>query len=527
MVRPAAKLKTRRSTLGATREQRISSTMDSLTATSIYDYSRDSRESPKGRKLTPLRGRLRSLSSEHVPSSIKIDEDGYARTPRLDRSTTSCSITTRSSTENRQSPSNLRRNSSATRRQVASRDPSPVNVRRTSSNPNIGRSWSGQSSRNSSPVPMRRTSSSQGQQSRNSSPMAMRRTVSNSTPVNTRQNTSPLRRNSPGRSTRDRSPSIVRRSSGSQGQPSRDRSPAMRRRKQQQQRARSRSRGRFQPSGGDSVSSRRSVSSAVLASSYGDVCNHNYEEKIELVSMTNEHNQNFVRILVSKTSYKPRMGDGVEVVAKSEIPRTRSKNSDWENMDNSIANSHNSHSTRQVANSNNSNGTRRTKGSSRTNNSVIKSMKKQMEEAEERDANAGPDVALKIGETVDLAATAVNACLSPPNVGPFQTESVPGSKNRRRRSSSRNEKVFQESTPAVMRMPIPDDMRKEPPRGNTNAQNSYTKQSMKRSYVKTWISFVVVTHSIVSYTYTTYFFSISFYFDSCSLSLSAIRGQKR
>ncbi len=515
MVRPAAKLKTRRSTLGATREERISSTMDSLAATSIYNYSRDSQESRKGRKLTPLRGRLRSLSSErrdeHVPSSIKIEEDGYARTPKLDRSTTSCSITTRSSAENQQSPSNLTRNNSGTGSQVASKGLSPVNVRRTASNPYIRRSSSGQSSRNPSPVPMRRSSSSQGQQSRNSSPMAVRRTASNSTSVNSRQNASPLRRNSPGRSTRDRSPSILRRSSGSQGQPSRDRSPAMRRQQQQQQRARSRSRGRFRQSGGDSVSSRRSVSSAVLASSYGDACNNNYEEKIELVSMTNEHNQNFVRILVSKTSYKPRMGDGVEVVAKSEVPRTRSRANDWDptssincgTIDNSITTSNNSHSTRRVASSNNSNSTRRTKGRNRTNNSVIKSMKKQIEDVEEREADGGPDVALKIGETVDMAATAVNACLSPPNVGPFQTESVPDSKNRRRRSSSRNEEVFKQSTPAVLRMPL--EMREEPLRRNTNAQKSYPTQSMKRSYVKIWISFVVVTRFIVSYTYTSDF----------------------
>ena len=500
MVRPEAKLKTRRSTLGATREERISSTMDSLAATSIYDYSRDSRESRKGRKLTPLRRRLRSLSSErrdeHVPSSIKIGEDGCASTPKLDRSATSCSITTRSSAENQQSPSNLRRNNSGTRRQVASRGLSPVNVRRTASNPNMRCSSSGQSSRNPSPVPVRRSSSSQGQQSRNSSPMAVRRTASNSTPVNSRQT-------SPWRATRDRSPSLTRRSSGSQGQPSRDRSPAMRRQQQQQQRARSRSRGRFRQSGDESVSSRRSVSSAVLASSYGDACNNNYEEKIELVSMTNDHNQTFVRILVSKTSYKPRMGDGVEVVAKSEVPRTRSKANDGDptssinygTIDNSITNSNNTHSTRRVASSNSSNSTRRTKGRNRTNNSVIKSMKKQIEDAEEREADAGPDVALKIGETVDLAATAVNACLSPPNVGPFQTESVPDSKNRRRRGSSRNEGVFQQSTPAVMRMPL--DMREEPLRRNTNAQNSYPTQSMKRSYVKTWLSFVVVAHSIV------------------------------
>lgn len=489
------KLKTRRSTLGATREERISSAMDSLAATSIYDYSRDS---SKERNRTPIRRRVGGLRSEsldeYVPSSITMEEDGYARSPKLDA--TSCSITTRSSIQEKQFATSFKRASSSSRRQAA-RDPSPVNIRRASSmqrtlsmqgktyrNPspiNMRRTSSSvQSSRNSSPITMRRSSSSQGQQSRYSSPRAtIRRTSSSqgqssrqSTPVNTRGNASPQR---------DRSPSLLRR----------DRSPAIRRQEQMQRRAksRSRSRGRGIPSGGSSVKSTRSVSSSVLAGSRHDASNSNYEEKVELVAMTNEHNQSFVRILVSKTSYKPKMGEGIEAVARSEIQKNEAD--EWEApaincgaMENSITGSYNSKNTRRATGSN-----------SRRNNESVNSnsIKKERNDVEERNArdttrseerDDAADAALKMCETVDFAINAVNPCAQ--NVGEFHTESVPGSKNRRRRSGTTSssraaDELFDRSTPALMRMPLPAEMRDEQLRGNTNAKDYYEKRKLKKS----------------------------------------------
>lgn len=252
---------------------------------------------------------------------------------------------------------------------------------------------------------------------------------------------------------------------------------------QKRAKSRSRSRGRGRHSDDSSVRSTRSVSSSVLASSYGP-SDGNYEEKVELVAMTNEHNQSFVRILVSKTSYKPKMGEGVEAVARSEIRKPKAD--EWEApsincgaMDNSITRSDNSKNTRKAKGSN-----------SRKNNDSVNSnsIKKERNDVEERriketrseERDDGADAALKMCETVDLAINAVNPCTQ--NFGEFQTESVPDSKNRRRRSSSRTaDELFDRSTPALMRMPLPDEMREEKLRGNTNSQGYYATHKMKKS----------------------------------------------
>jgi hypothetical protein len=57
-----------------------------------------------------------------------------------------------------------------------------------------------------------------------------------------------------------------------------------------------------------------------------------YVERVELVSMKNEEDLPFVRIYVSKTSFKPRTGDGTEVIAKLKTTRQveqRKKRNDW------------------------------------------------------------------------------------------------------------------------------------------------------------------------------------------------------
>ncbi len=441
-----AKLATRRSTPGASRDERIDSIMESTGPI----YRTRSQNSSRRRS-----GRADRYETEYeyepevLPRSARLKSRGYARSPKVDYSTTSCSISTTSSMHKTEeysplqlgrswsfrrkssrgpSPSNRRRSTSLTRQ--SSRDPSPSNMRRSWSfrrqssrdqwpsnmrrstslnrqssrqlpSPNMRRSasFTQQSSRKLAHSNKRQSASLTRQYKRDSSPSNMRRSSTNSRQSSLRsssqsrqssrqtsRNPSSARsRHSSGTRSRHssstRSPARSRQSSSRQSsrnpsversrhhsrprssakprsmsrQSSRNLSPARTRhysntppqsilkqsssfhasgqslaqssgqaprqsarqstRQSSSKVSRSRSRTR-------SKSGKRSFTSSVLGGGKNTPSDH-YEEKIELVAMRNENNQPFVRILVSKTSYKPKTGHGVEVVPNSEVKRSR------------------------------------------------------------------------------------------------------------------------------------------------------------------------------------------------------------
>ncbi len=413
IVTMVGKLVTRRSTLGASRDERIESAME---ATSPL-YGTRSQSTSRGKSGRNDRYAT-EFEDEAIRRSVRRNSQRYNRSPKVDHNTTSSSITTTSSMNptHQQSPSKLGRTSKF--RRQSSRDPTPSNRRRSAS-------LTRQSSREPSPSNMRRSSSFRRQSSRDHlasnkrrssssltrqysvepslSNMTRSATVGRQASTNNRQ--SSLRSASPSpqssrqssrnlsaarsrHSSRSRSPArsrqysrkrssersrhysrtqspvrprstsrqssrnpyparsrhnsntsprpILRHTQSFRRQSSRDQTlglsssgQASRKASRQASRqspgthsgrqvSRSRSRTRSRPKAGVD-----SFSSSVLGSGKNAPSDH-YEEKIELVAMKNEKNQSFVRILVSKTSYKPKSGDGVEVVPNSERERSRS-----------------------------------------------------------------------------------------------------------------------------------------------------------------------------------------------------------
>ncbi len=423
-----AKLVTRRSTLGASRDERIDSVMESTSRRRSGRADRYETEWEYG------------YEAEVLPRSARMKSRGYALSPKLDYSTTSCSISTSSSMHKTEeysplqlgrswsfrrkssrdpSPSNRRRSTSLTRqssrdqspsnmrrsasfRRQSSRDQSPSNMRRPTSltrqssrqlpSPKMRRSasFTQQSSRKSTHSHMRQSASLTREYKRDSSPSNMRRSSTNyrqSSRRSSSQSRQPSRQTSRNlssarsrHSSSTRSPASSRQSSSRQSsrypsversrhysrpqspakarslsrQSSRNSSPVRTRRHSKQsilkqsssfhtsgqslaqssgqaprqsamqltrqssrKGSRSRSRIRSTPKSG-----KRSFRSSVLGGGKNAPSDH-YEEKIELVAMRNENNQPFVRILVSKTSYKPKTGHGVEVVPNSEVERSR------------------------------------------------------------------------------------------------------------------------------------------------------------------------------------------------------------
>jgi hypothetical protein len=228
MVR-RAKLKTRKSTLGATRNERISSAKESLAAISVYAVDNGKKEpksyNPRTRIARCLMGgQMVEHRDEIVPTSITMDRDDRHEMERFpppsNRNTTSCSITTRGS---------------------LLRDPPPT-----------------------------------------LSPSSPKRTLNCLRPLVTRAMSRPRSRAS--------SPSKTARTNDTP------------------------------------------LSSAILSSNSNKLNKKDYVERVELVSMKNEEDLPFVRIYVSKTSYKPRMGNGTEVIAKPNLTRQaeqRKKRNDW------------------------------------------------------------------------------------------------------------------------------------------------------------------------------------------------------
>ena len=406
------KLVTRRSTLGASRDERIESVMEPTSH--LYRARSQSRSRGRSRRNDRYATEY-EYEHEMTPRAIR-----YDRSPKVDYSTTSCSITTTSSMPPTQQQSPRKLGRSLSFRRQSSRDPSPSNGRRSASltrqssrepsNMRRSSSFRRQSSRDQPSSIMRRSTSLTRQYTREQMPSNIRRSSSltrqpsmEPSPVNRRRSVSAgrqvLRRAPPSRqssrqSSRNLSSARSRHSSSTRS-PARSRqsskNPSLERsrnykRSQSPSRPRSRSRqssrkyssapqqsilkqsssfrrqsSRDHTSGqsssgqisrqplrkpsrqlsiqaSDMPSSRRvsrsrsrsrskakaaSLSSSVLASGKNTPSDH-YEEKIELVAMKNENNQPFVRILVSKTSYKPKSGDGVEVVPSSEIERSRS-----------------------------------------------------------------------------------------------------------------------------------------------------------------------------------------------------------
>jgi len=219
MVR-RAKLKTRKSTLGATKDERDLSAKESLAAVSVYGVDNGKKE-PKSnnsrlRLAGCLLGGLMAEDRDEIVSTSITNRNGTSS----NRNSTSCSITTRGS---------------------LLRDPPPTQ-----------------------------------------SPSSPKRTLNFFKPLVTRTMSRPrARANSPSKPVRTNDAPL---------------------------------------------------SSAILPNNNNTPSKKDYVERVELVSMKNEEDLPFVRIYVSKTSYKQRTGDGTEVIAKPNTTRQveqRKKWNDW------------------------------------------------------------------------------------------------------------------------------------------------------------------------------------------------------
>lgn len=219
MVR-RAKLKTRKSTLGATRDERVLSTKESVAAVSVYGVDNGKKE-PKSnnsrlRLVGCLLGGHMAEDRDEIVSTSITNRNGTSS----NRNSTSCSITTRGS---------------------LLRDPPPTQ-----------------------------------------SPSSPKRTLNFFKPLVTRTMSRPrARANAPSKPVRTNDAPL---------------------------------------------------SSAILPNNNNTPGKKDYVERVELVSMKNEEDLPFVRIYVSKTSYKQRTGDGTEVIAKPNTTRQveqRKKWNDW------------------------------------------------------------------------------------------------------------------------------------------------------------------------------------------------------